>query len=328
MFATGTAELIADLRRVIESAIMSKLLLILAGAACAFAQSALVSNVGNFIHDVSDLERSVHFYHEVLGMDQPRPVGDWQTTEGVLKMYGAEGGKFRVANAQIPGSPMRVELVEFQGVERKPVRRPWGVAGNSVLMLTVTDLSPVSERLKASGARLAVGLKTACDGRGLVTEDPDGFAVMVVERKGSDAAPKSNFTGMKFGYLVSGDALEKGPFAALGLGAQLRKSTCRPVEEVLLNGKGAISTVTLPGGFEIWLAQSRTKSSIAGLRPRDPGAAVLRLMVTDVDKAVGALQQAHMNVVSAGGAIQTLPPAGLRATILQAPDDLLIQVVK
>src|SRR5215469_3980028 len=122
---------------------ISKFLLIVAVAASAFAQGTLVNNVGNFIHDVDDLERSAHFYHDVLGMDQPRPVGDWQTTEGVLKMYDAEGGKFRVANTQIPGSPMRIELVEFQGVERKPVRRPWGAAGNSVLILTVTDLSPV-----------------------------------------------------------------------------------------------------------------------------------------------------------------------------------------
>jgi hypothetical protein len=43
---------------------------------------------------------------------------------------------------------------------------------------------------------------------------------------------------------------------------------------------------------------------------------------------VEALKQAKINVVSVGGAIQTLPPAGLRATILRAPDDLLIQVVK
>ncbi len=35
-----------------------------------------------------------------------------------------------------------------------------------------------------------------------------------------------------------------------------------------------------------------------------------------------------MNVVSVGGAIQTLAPGGLRAAILRAPDDLLIQVVK
>lgn len=306
----------------------SKLLFIMATAATAFAQSALVNNVGNFIHDVADLERSVHFYHDVLGMDLPRPVGDWQTGEGVLKMYDAEGGKYRVANTQIPGSPMRVELVEFQGVERKPVRRAWGAPGTSVLMLTASDLAPVLERLKTSSTPIAVDLRTACGGRGLIAQDPDGFAVMVVERKSADPSPKSNFTGLKFGYLVSGDALAKGPFAALGLSAQARKSTCRPVEEVLLNKGGATSTITLPGGFEIWLAQSRTKGPSAGVRPRDPGAAVLRLAVTDVDKSVEALKQAQVNIVSAGGAIQTLPPAGLRAVILKAPDDLLIQVVK
>jgi catechol 2,3-dioxygenase-like lactoylglutathione lyase family enzyme len=307
---------------------VSKLLLIVVGAASAFAQSALVNNVGNFIHDVADLERSVHFYHDVLGMDLPRPVGDWQTTDGVLKMYDAEGGKFRVANTQIPGSPMRVELVEFQGVERKPVRRSWGAPGSSVLMLTVSDLGAVEERLKASNTTDTVSLKTACDGRGLVVQDPDGFAVMLVERKGPDPTSKSNFTGLKFGYLVSGDALAKGPFAALGLEVQTRTSPCRSVEEVLLNGGGSISTVTLPGGFEIWLAQGRTKGASAGVRPRDPGAAVLRLMVADVDKSVEALRQAQVKVVSAGAAVQTLRPTGLRATILRAPDDLLIQVVK
>src|SRR5689334_9930486 len=71
-------------------AMMSKPLLIsaliLAHATSAFPQTAsvnhsLVNNVGNFIHGVADLDRSVHFYHDVLGMDLPRPVGDWQTTE-------------------------------------------------------------------------------------------------------------------------------------------------------------------------------------------------------------------------------------------------------
>jgi hypothetical protein len=84
-----------------------KLPLIVVGAASAFAQSALVKNVGNFIHDVAALESSVYFYHDVLGMDLPRPTGDWQTTEGVLKMYDAEGGQIsrrqyadtRLANA-------------------------------------------------------------------------------------------------------------------------------------------------------------------------------------------------------------------------------------
>jgi catechol 2,3-dioxygenase-like lactoylglutathione lyase family enzyme len=305
-----------------------RLALALAVAACGMAQNHLVTGVGNFIHDVENLDRSVHFYRDVLGMEMQRPPGDWQTTEGVLKMYGAAGGRFRVGNAQIAGSPMRVEMVEFQGVERQPVRRPWGTAGSSVLMLTVADLAPVQERLKSAAAPILVTLKRACDGSGFVVVDPDGFAVMIGTRSQSLAASpelKTNFTGMRFGYLVSGDAIAKGPFAALGLTANKRTSGCRPVEDLLMKDA---SIVTLPGGFEVWLAKGKAAAHRAAVHPRDPGAAVLRLMVSDVDAAVQALEQAQTRIVPAGSAIQTLPPAGLRAVILGAPDDLFIQVVK
>jgi len=56
---------------------------------------------------------------------------------------------------------------------------------------------------------------------------------MVVERKSTGGNATSNFTAMKFGYLVSGDAIAKGPLAALGLEAKARKSDCKPAEEVL-----------------------------------------------------------------------------------------------
>jgi len=297
-------------------------------AASGFAQNGLVTSVGNFIHDVTDLDRSIHFYRDVLGMELQRPPGDWQSTEGVLKMYDAARGQFRATSAQIPGSPMRVEMVEFRGVERQPARRQWGTAGTSVLMLTVADLASVQGRLKPEHVPTLVNLKKACDGSGMVVADPDGFAVMIVTR-GGPAPAKSNFTRMRFGYFVSGDAIAKGPFAALGLQAETRsKPACRAIEDELLNG--GVSVVTLPGGFEVWLAKGKPEkpNERAAVRPRDPGAAVLRLMVSDPDAAVRALEQAHTNVVSAGGAIQTLPPAGLRAAILRAPDDLFIQVVK
>jgi hypothetical protein len=197
--------------------------------------------------------------------------------------------------------------------------------------LTASDLTPILERVKSANVPVLVKLKKACDERGIVVADSDGFAVMIVERDGrvSGSSPaKSNLTSMRFGYLVSGDALAKGPFVALGLAAETRSPACRPVEEALLSRGGAASIITLPGGFEGWLVKAKAEKITSVVRPRDPGAAVLRLMVSDVEAAAQALQQVQASIVSAGGTIQTLPPAGLRATILRAPDDLFIQVGK
>lgn len=302
---------------------MAKLLLIMAAAATAFAQTPLVNNVGNFIHDVADLDRSVKFYHDVIGMDLPRPAGDWQTTDAILKMYDAEGAKFRVVTTQIPGSPMRVEMVQFSGVEQKPVKRAWGAPGTSVLMLTATDLAPIEQRVKESNTPI-VAMGTGClGGREIVVQDPDGFAVMIVERKGSDRA-KGNLTGSSFGYLVSGNAMAK-TFAALGLPAKVNVVQCE--EDVRLLGKSP-SVITTQAGFDIWLMQASAKGALAGEKPRDPGAGVLRLAVSDVDKAIEALKGVNVNVVSVGGVPVTLAPGTTRAAILRAPDDLLIQVVK
>ena len=317
---------------------MWKPILTFAVALPCFSQTPLVKGVGNFIHDVADLDQSVHFYKDILGMDMPRPAGDWQTTEGVLKMYGAPGGKFRVATAQVTGVAMRVELAEFQGVDRKPVRRKLGEPGASLLILTVADLQPMLDRMKAANWPLAVQLTKACDGNGIALADPDGFQILVVQRvqqrvqqrTGAEAAADSgkNFTDLRFGYTVSNEAVLNGPFKALHLAGRPLASNCRTIEESILNSN-AMTVVKLPDGFEIMLVPSRPGKRSAGTtRPRDPGAAVLRLAVPDAEAAVRALGDAGIKVVSEGGAIQTLPPAGLKAAILGAPDNLFVQVVQ
>jgi catechol 2,3-dioxygenase-like lactoylglutathione lyase family enzyme len=307
---------------------MWKPIFVLAFALNCCAQAPLVKGVGNFIHNVADLDQSVHFYRDVLGMEAPRPPGDWQTTDGVLKMYGAIGGKFRVANAQVTGVAMRIELVEFQGVDRKPVKRALGEPGASLLLLTVADLDPVLGRLSSANVPLAVKLTEACDGRGVAVADPDSFPILILQRNGPAAPAGKNFIDLRFGYTVSNDAVLNGPLKALKLEGGPVTHGCRPIEEALL-GTDSRAIVKLPDGFEISLVKSAAGKKSAGVaRTQDPGAAVLRLAVNDAEAAVQALSQAGTKIVSAGGVIQTLPPAGLRAVILGAPDNLFIQVVQ
>jgi catechol 2,3-dioxygenase-like lactoylglutathione lyase family enzyme len=295
------------------------------------AQGPMVTGAGNFIHAVGEVERSVKFYRDVLGMELQRPLGPPQETAQVMSMYDAVGAKFRAGNAQIPGVAMRIELVEFQGVERKPVLRTLGTAGASVLMLTVKDLAPVLTRLSAAGIEAKV--KKGCDARGISVADPDGFPVVIAERSQSTGSPAavaaaSNFTGMKFGYTVSDEAAMAAVFSALKLPVKQADSACKPVEEELAKARGRAQVVTLPDGFQYWLMKGKPEKTPVLPRPRDPGATVLRLLVTGAPEAAEALGQAGLKIVSAGGVLQTLPPAGLKAGILRAPDGLLVQVVK
>jgi hypothetical protein len=133
---------------------------------------------------------------------------------------------------------------------------------------------------------------------------------------------------LHFAYTVGDDAVLNGPFRALNLAGAPSQGGCRSIDETILNS-GVPTVVKLPDGFNVMLFQSTPNRPGAGtLRPQDPGAAVLRLMVTDAEAAVRALGSAGVSVVSEGGAIQTLPPAGLRAAIPGAPDNLFIQVVQ
>jgi hypothetical protein len=63
-------------------------------------------------------------------------------------------------------------------------------------------------------------------------------------------------------------------------------------------------------------------------RPRDPGAAVLRLLVRDVDAAVKQLDTVGVKVASAGREAVSVPGGAVRAraAILSAPDNLFVQV--
>jgi catechol 2,3-dioxygenase-like lactoylglutathione lyase family enzyme len=260
---------------------------------CVAQTQSLVKGVGNFIHDVSDLDQSVHFYRDLIGMEAPRPAGDWQTADGVPKMYGAAGAKFRVANAQVTGVAMRVEMVQFAGVSQKPVRRAVGEPGASLLILSVAELQPVIERLNAAKWPLTVKASEACGGRGIAVADPDGFPVLVVQRNtGSVVAAGKNVVGLGFGYVVSSDAVLNGPFHALGLKGDVWEHRCQQIEEALV-GSSSATLVKLPDGFDVLLLRAAPgKKSAGALLPKDPGAAVLRLAVNDIDRAVRALSEA------------------------------------
>ena len=281
-----------------------------------FAQAQVVG-VGNFIHNVADLDKSVAFYHDVLGLEMQRPASAFLNTPEVLNLYNAAGGEYRVATAQVPGVPMRIELAEFKGVERKPVRRGISEPGASILVLTVRDLDPIFANIKAAGLKTLLVPTEMIRGRRLVAlADPDGFFVEIVEREDGPAAPAGNFVDLGFAFVVRDASAMARVFFSVG---------------VAPGGSGDFEVMTagFARPFHIEVVERKKASAPPQNRPQDPGAAVLRLLVRDAGAAVDNLAKVGVKVVSAKGEMVTLPGATPRhVAILGAPDNLFIQVMQ
>jgi len=146
--------------------------LLLLGAAVLPAQteSPAVVGVGPFLHIVSDLDRSLAFYHDTLGLELSGPAGEHPFTDNpaVANLYGVPGKQFRAAVLKIPGSAMGIELVQW-GEARKPEHEPIANPGAVTLILRLSNHSAAPK-----GA----------------LHDPDGFPVEV-ERSDSPGADLS-----------------------------------------------------------------------------------------------------------------------------------------
>lgn len=136
-----------------------------------------VLGVGNFIHVVSNLDKSIEFYRDGLGLEMIGAPGPraFSANAVVSSLYDVPGTQSRVASFKIPDSDMAVEIVEFQGLNATPVSPRFFDPGAITLTL------PVDEDLEVVKARLAriKGLEwISASALGLVkVRDPDGIFV-------------------------------------------------------------------------------------------------------------------------------------------------------
>src|SRR5271154_5744014 len=116
------------------------LLAFLLGASLVPAQTGSpVVGVGPFLHIVSDLDQSLAFYHDQLGLELSGPPGEHPFTDNpaVANLYGVPGKQFRAAVLKIPGSAMGIELVQW-GEARKPKGEPLLGPGVVTLILRIS----------------------------------------------------------------------------------------------------------------------------------------------------------------------------------------------
>ncbi len=88
------------------TAFAAAVVLMISGALCAFAQAPAppgdVVGVGGFSHIVANVERSVAFYRDVLGLEMPNPPRPFDSTPWIIDMGNTPGAQSRPAILQFP----------------------------------------------------------------------------------------------------------------------------------------------------------------------------------------------------------------------------------
>ena len=191
------------------------------------APAGNVLGLGHLGRQIGDIERIIHFYHDVLGTgiqgkrDEPRP---FFTTPGLRDFANTpEYADFRAVILPIPGTAAEtgkgqeatVEAIEFRNMNRRQFVQGLQDIGSSRLVLFLRDLDKALEKLKAEGvvivtsggnpvevtSRYGSGKKE----RAIVVRDPDGFPVELVQLDvlpKTTAAADSNIIGARVSLTV------------------------------------------------------------------------------------------------------------------------------
>ena len=110
------------------------------------------SNVigSRFALTVEDTERTMRVFRDVLGFKpQSGPF-----TDAANRLMNTPGALIRRTAAQVPGSPLEINFLEFKGIDRKPINARIQDPGATRLQLRVRDVDPTVKSLKAAGGQV------------------------------------------------------------------------------------------------------------------------------------------------------------------------------
>ncbi len=148
---------------------------------------------------VSDLERSLRFYRDVLGCNE---VGRLELEGGpTATLNGMPDVKVRAIYLERDG--WRLELIEYPvpGWIGPQAPRPMNQVGLTHLSFRVSDLDAVCAKIEAAGGGLLPETRLAAPGsptRVIMAFDPDGLRLEVIQSPGDpNAVPGSS------GYILA-----------------------------------------------------------------------------------------------------------------------------
>ena len=307
------------------------------------ADAGTVVGVGGFSHIVTNLEKSVEFYRDVLDLEMPNPPRAFDSTPWIIDMGNTPGAQSRPAILHIPGSKLGVELIDYKDIDRQAVHPRFQDPGAASLILTVRDIDPLMAKLKAAHAHInskggepgtIVG-PNGSRGRVVFVQDPDGFFIEISQRDPAPAttAPaSSNIIGGAFEIIVA-DLDRTLHLYRDVLGFQTQPPTPFDGTKLMMDIAGTPgaqfrrSSAMIPG-TSVLMAFMEFKDidrKPLHTRVQDPGTAILQVRVRDLDATVKALKAAGATVISKNGEPVTGGNSA-RFCMLRDPNNLFLEL--
>jgi catechol 2,3-dioxygenase-like lactoylglutathione lyase family enzyme len=309
------------------------------------------TGVRAIIHSVADLDKTVSFYRDGLGLEMAGPGGKPATTlpapraldEALSKFTATHGAKFRNATFKIPGAKLDLELTEFTDTARKNVQPHMQDPGAATLVLTVRDVDAALAGVnKTGGSVLSIGGQPMKIGpensksRSIFVRDPDGFMLELAGIQPpppSDAPANSNILGGRIGITVENlDQTLKFYHDVLGFETKPAPAAFATNKTIatLIDAEGAewrISTAKIPGSPVEWefLEFKGVARKPFHLAVPDIGSPAVSVHVKDVNAAIEAVKAGGGSIVTTGGQAVKLGPA--TGIFVRDPNGFLIELI-
>ncbi len=157
-------------------------------------------------YTVGQLDRSIYFYQDILGIDNARSQVSDQAY--LASVTGIPGASLRIGFLNVEGDKTLIELVEYVRPKGERANTGFGIVGSPHLCWSVDNLDLAIRRLVEAGAIFCNQAQTVGDGlwseaKGIFLTDPDGLLIELLQFSGKQIGT-GHLTGMHHtGFTVS-----------------------------------------------------------------------------------------------------------------------------
>jgi len=103
---------------------------------------------------INDTEQTAHAYRDVLGSFKVESEPGFKADKSLQALTGLKNAQVRRSSLEAPRSQMVFELLEFKGVDRKPLHTQLQDPGSTRMQVRVRDLNAIVDRMKSLGSHI------------------------------------------------------------------------------------------------------------------------------------------------------------------------------